>query len=70
MSEPVECRSESEYAERPTALYWQGERVEIVEILGRWRTPEGVRFLARGEGERVFELFFSYLDNQWQISQP
>ena len=29
----VECRSDSEYAERPLSLTWQGVRYEIAEIV-------------------------------------
>ncbi len=29
----VECRSDTEYADRPLALTWQGIRLEVAEIL-------------------------------------
>ena len=35
----VECRSDSEFAERPLALTWNGRRYEIAEIIARWRGP-------------------------------
>ena len=35
----VECRSDSEFAERPLALTWNGRRYEIAEIIARWRVP-------------------------------
>jgi hypothetical protein len=44
MDELVECHSGSEYAERPTSLYWQGERLEVSEVINRWRTPDGIVF--------------------------
>jgi hypothetical protein len=69
MTELVECRSDSEYAERPVAIRWQGQRLEVVEILGRWRTPNGKRFLVRTVQQGLFEISFSITENQWHIYQ-
>ena len=35
----VECYSGNAYAERPIALHWEGQRVEINDIQERWRAP-------------------------------
>ncbi len=43
----VECLSSSAYPERPIALTWEGERLEIIAILSQWRTPEALRFRVR-----------------------
>ena len=45
--DPVECHSGYEYAERPTALYWEGDRLEVAEILDRWRIPGAHCFRVR-----------------------
>ncbi|MFQ5410588.1 MAG: hypothetical protein ACE5FI_19430 [Anaerolineales bacterium] len=40
MSNPapvVECYSSSEYAERPRAFEWAGQRYRVTSVLGRWR---------------------------------
>jgi hypothetical protein len=67
--DPVECYSGSEYAERPRALYWQGERLEIAEIEESWLTPGGKRFRVRaGEGQ-VFELIYNLETDAWSIVQ-
>jgi hypothetical protein len=66
----VECRSDSEYAERPIALYWHEQRLEIVEILSRWRTPEGKGFRVRTTDEQTFELSYEEISADWQIKQP
>ena len=69
MTELVECRSETTYAEKPIALTWEGTRREIIEILSRWRSPDGAHFRVRtGEG-LVFELIWQEPVNQWYI-QP
>jgi len=69
VSYPVFCRSDSDYAERPLALIWQGQRFEIIEILARWRTPEGRRFLVKTDDFMVFNLFYDENENSWQVSQ-
>jgi hypothetical protein len=66
----VECRSDSEYAERPVALYWQEQRLEIVEILSRWRTQAGKGFRVRTADEQIFDLAYNEIAADWQIHQP
>ncbi len=65
----VECHSGFEYAERPTALHWQGQRLEIVEIEAQWRIPGGRCFRVRTAGERKFELFYGELYDEWRINE-
>ncbi len=66
----VECRSDTEYAERPIALVWQGQRLEIAEILDRWRNPAGKGFRVRTVDGQVFELTYNEMNADWQIQQP
>jgi hypothetical protein len=66
----VECRSDTEYAERPMALHWQAERLEIAEILSRWRTPTGKGFRVRTADNQIFELIYHEEHADWQILQP
>jgi hypothetical protein len=66
--ELVECHSGYIYAERPTALRWQDSRLEITEILARWRIPGGRRFRVSVEDGRVFELFYGELYDEWRVS--
>jgi hypothetical protein len=66
----VECRSDSEYAERPIALHWQEQRLEIVEILSRWRSPAGKYFRVRTVDNQIFELTYNETADRWQIQQP
>lgn len=69
-SELVECHSGHAYADRPIALHWNGERLEIEEIEARWRIPGGLRFRVRVLDGRVFELFYGELYDEWRISNP
>lgn len=68
MVELVECHSGYTYAERPTALQWEGERLVIKEIQSRWRIPGGRRFRVQVDDGRVFELFYGELYDEWRIS--
>lgn len=70
MSEIVECHSGFEYAERPVALRWEGERLVIEKILNRWQIPGGKRFLVETTDGQVFELFYGELYDEWRIHQP
>ncbi len=63
----VECRSEHEYAERPIALTWEGQRRPIREILSRWRTPGEKHFRVRTVEGEVFELTYVEVSDEWQI---
>ncbi len=63
----VECHSGSAYAERPVALTWQGERLEIEAVEARWRIPGGLRFRVRTADGQVFELFYGELYDEWRI---
>ncbi len=69
MTDIVECHSEFEYAEKPVALIWEGRRLEIIEILARWRIPGEKCFRVRSSDGQVFELFYGELDDGWRIHQ-
>lgn len=65
---PVECLSGHTYAERPIALWWDGERLNIVEIEARWRIPGGCRFRVQAENGQFFDLCYVELQDEWQVS--
>jgi hypothetical protein len=65
--EIVECRSDSGYAERPLALNWQGRRLEIAEIVSRWRGPAEKGFRVRTADGQAFELTYREIPDEWQI---
>lgn len=66
----VECRSDAEYAERPIALHWLGQRLEITEILSRWRSPGGKGFRVQTADDQIFDLIYNEINDDWQIQQP
>ena len=63
----VECYSGYRYAEHPTAFSYQGSRLRVVKILGRWQIPEGLRFLVLGSDEAVYELEYFRLSDHWKV---
>ena len=69
MSALVECHSGLEYAGRPTAFWWQGERLEVEAVEAEWRVPEGKTFRVRTIDGQVFELLYVELYDEWRIHQ-
>ncbi len=67
MPEIVECHSGYEYAERPTALWWEGERLEVAMLEATWRISGGKKFRVRTVDGRVFELLYVELYDEWRV---
>ncbi len=65
----VECHSGFAYAERPVAITWQGRRVEIRQVLDRWRSPQGRNFRVETEDGQEFELLYNEAADEWQIKE-
>jgi hypothetical protein len=63
----VECHSGYEYADRPTAFVWEGERKEIIDLLASWRTPQGKYFIIKTSDLHVFELCYDQANDNWTI---
>jgi len=63
----VECLPGFTYADRPTALVWEGRRLEVDAILATWRAPGARCFRALAGERQVFDLVFREDDNFWQI---
>ncbi len=64
----VECRSDSEYAERPIAFFWDGERLAVEQILDRRRMPEGKRFTVQAVGGGIYDLVYDQAEDAWTVS--
>ncbi len=75
MSGPVECYSGYEYPQRPQAIWWQGERFEVADIIENRRTPQGKYFRVSvsandREGQSwFFELFYDESNDTWRVDQ-
>ncbi len=64
----VECHSGYAYAERPVALRWEGQRLEIERVEAEWRAPGGKQFRVRTRDGRSFELFYEEILEEWRIN--
>jgi hypothetical protein len=67
--EKVECRSDTEYADRPLSLTWDGRRYEIAEIFARWRGPGEKGFRVKTVSGQAFELTYREVADDWHV-QP
>jgi hypothetical protein len=63
----VECHSGHTYAERPTVVWWEGERLEVEAVEQEWQMPEGKRFWVRTKGGRAFELNYIAAEAEWNV---
>ena len=68
MDNPVECHSGHTYAQRPTALYWEDERLEIEEILYEWQSPHARHFKILTVNHLTFELSYWEDSDEWKIT--
>jgi hypothetical protein len=65
--EKVECLSSASYPDRPLALTWDGQRLEVAVILSRRRTPQERWFRVRTADGRIFDLTFNETGLAWSI---
>ena len=66
----VECYAGAAYPEKPLALTWEGERLEIAQIEYQARTPDGWFYRVRTMNSEVFELRYEESNDRWYVSQP
>ncbi len=67
LSGAVEAYSGYTYGESPRFISWGGERLEIVRIHARWRTPRGRRWRAEVEDGRLFEICYLESEDDWTV---
>ena len=67
MPDLVECRSDHDYAQRPLAFYWQGQRKEVRQLLNTWRSPLGKHFQVSADDGSIFTLTYQEAHDQWSI---
>ena len=70
MGELVECHSGFTYADRPVALTWEGQRLEITLVQAEWNTPGRKHFQVLTACGRKFKLAYNQTTDEWQIEQP
>lgn len=65
----VECRSDWNYAGRPLAFVWQGQRMEVCALLNQSHTPAGRTYCVQTAADGSFDLLYLEAEDVWQI-QP
>ena len=66
-TQTVFCHSGSTYAERPVALVWEGERLEIKSVAGQYNSPDGFHFRVQTFDGRFFGLYYDNFSDEWRI---
>jgi hypothetical protein len=51
------------------AIYWQGERLMVEQILDAWSAPAGKCYRIRTQDGQIFELEYSESSDTWSIVQ-
>ena len=65
----VEAYAGASYPERPIAVWRQGQRLDVMEVLRSWRTPDGLHFLVEIEKIGRAELSYRYQEDGWKIEE-
>lgn len=63
----VTCYAGARYAERPRAFLFGEERLEVVEVERRERTPRALRFPVRVADRRRFRLVYDEGKDAWGV---
>ncbi len=64
----VHFRSESRYAERPTAFRWGGRRIAVLRVVAQGRTPSHLFFDVVGDDGGLYRLAYHPLSQTWDIT--
>ena len=62
----VEAYAGASYPERPTAIHWQNQRLQIVRVLRSWRTPEALHFQVEVETLGQVTLAYNH-GSDWRL---
>ena len=67
MKTEVTCYAGARYSERPRAFVFHGERLEVIEVERRERTPRGLRFRVKVADGRRFWLVYDEGEDTWDV---
>jgi hypothetical protein len=63
----VRCYAGAGYPERPLAFEWEGRWQEVIELLRRAHTPDGLMFDVLAEDGRRYRLAWDARTDEWAI---
>jgi len=61
----VEAYAGASYPERPTAVWWEGRRLEVERVIRSWRTPDALHFWVELQTLGETTLSYHYQDDAW-----
>jgi hypothetical protein len=65
--QPVECRSDDDYAGRPLAIHWQGRRCIVERVVATWRTPDAKYYRVITQEGTIFDCCYSASVDAWTV---
>jgi hypothetical protein len=63
----VRCYAGASYPERPVAFEWEGQWLEVAELIRQARVPEGLLFEVLAEDGRKYRLDWDPRNDEWVI---
>lgn len=63
----VRCYAGASYPERPVAFEWEGQWLEVAELLRQARTPGGLVFDVLARDGRSYRLEWDAETDEWDI---
>lgn len=67
--EQVETYSGARLHERPKRFLWQGNWLEVREIVASWQTPDYLSFKVKAEDGRTYLLRWHRQWDAWDLSR-
>jgi hypothetical protein len=64
----VKCYSGLTYSERPQSFFWQGHELKVLSIEKEWFEPGNKCFRVVTEDEKVFELCYNVVQDEWRLA--
>jgi hypothetical protein len=63
----VRCYAGASYPERPVAFEWEGDWLDVCEVLWQARTPEGLVFDVCAEDGKQYRLVWKEVKDEWTV---
>lgn len=63
----VKCYSGYSYPQQPKSFCWQDTEHEVSYVEKEWQEPGKKFFKVRTEDERLFELCYNQINDEWSV---
>lgn len=65
----VEAYAGASYPQRPSAVWWEGERLEVEQVIRSWRTPDALHFRVELQILGETTLSYNYQSEAWSLDR-